>query len=127
MEELLGLIVQGAIEFVLEFVFYYLFDRPRSGSGRKDQGFPGWLLVYLVLGTGLGAAVNWVHPQLLIANPWIRLANLLVAPLLSGWLSQRIAGLRALKDANIAAWKHFYYAAVFTLGFALVRFLFGQH
>ncbi|GAB3253084.1 hypothetical protein GCM10027296_20090 [Chitinimonas naiadis] len=127
MEEILILIAQFLIEVVAQVLIELPFEFSKGRKDRPEEG--SWLryMVFLFIGGLAGGVSLYFFPGTLLHQPWLRVANLLVAPLLSAALAQAIAEHR--RDANpfISPSVHAWTAFWFTLGLAGVRFAYVQH
>ena len=124
MEEVLVVVLQGLVEFLVEMLIYFGIDLPwRRDDGRAGCG---WVVLLLLLGAGCGWAADLLWPRLLLPYFWLRLANLAVAPLAAGALSWAVADRRRRRGAALIPVSHFWSAFAFTLAFNVVRFAFGQ-
>lgn len=120
-EEIVGAVLQVFIELFLELLVYVGLD---VISVRDERGNTyGCVLfgLFALAGIGLGAVVNWLHPQPVLPFPWLRLTNLIVGPLLAGGVSAVIARWRG-RDPLF----HFWMAVCFVLGYDAVRFAFAH-
>jgi hypothetical protein len=111
-EEIAAALVQVFIEFFLQFVVYFGIDVVSLQTERSRSYGCTILGLIALAGMALGGVVNWMHPQPVLPYPWLRLANLVVGPILAGGLS-----------AAIARWRM---AFCFVLGYNLVRFAYAH-
>jgi hypothetical protein len=120
-EEIAAALVQVFIEFFLQFVVYFGIDVVSLQTERSRSYGCTILGLIALAGMALGGVVNWMHPQPVLPYPWLRLANLVVGPILAGGLSAAIARWRS-RDP----WFHFWMAFCFVLGYNLVRFAYAH-
>lgn len=123
MEEAAVAILQALLELGLELLVYVGLDLASIRSERG--GSAGCVLfgVFAAIGAGLGAAVNRLHPNPVLPFAGLRLANLVVAPLLAGGASWWLTRWRRRPDRDPTL--HFWLAFGFVLAFNLVRFIYA--
>jgi hypothetical protein len=120
-EEVVAAILQVFLEGFLEMVVYIGLDIV-SLKDENGRTYGCVLLGFFVLaGVGLGALVNWMHPNPVLPLPWLRVANLIVGPFLAGGLSVLVARWRR-RDPML----HFWMAFCFVLRYDLVRFAYAR-
>jgi hypothetical protein len=127
MEDLIITILQAIFEFVIEVFSYSPLDwwPSSSRSSQASDGIAFKCFVGFVIGCGL-ACVS----MLFIKRTWIswsslRIANLVVAPMVSAFISQAIARRRSHHNPFIIPRNHFWQAFWFTLGVVSVRFAYA--
>jgi hypothetical protein len=124
MEQLLVLIIEVFFEILLNVLGNGLFDWPTQGRARSRQGESIVLpcICWFLFAAFLGWLSLFVAPHALIALPALRMANLVLAPVVTALISWWIADWRSHWHGNITPryylWKSFW----FTLGMVLVRF-----
>jgi len=79
-------------------------------------------LTWFIVGCGLASASMLVLKHTWISHPALRIANLIVAPVTSAFISQAIARRRARNHPFIIPRNHFWQSFWFTLGIVTVRF-----
>ena len=96
-----------------------------SGGGTSPLREIAWSVG---MGAVCGLITVWFFPVMVIRDPSIRMINLVVSPLLAGFLVERVRAVREAKggparspDLSVMG-----YAAVFGFVFALMRFLFTR-
>jgi hypothetical protein len=119
MEELLVIVIQCLVEIL----FYFPFDLAATGWNERTGELRGggfyWL--YLFAGGALGGLSLLILPHHLITSSAIRVANLMIAPILIGTLAWCIAAwLKSQKIARLP-WNQFWAAFCFVLAFDAVR------
>ena len=82
-------------------------------------------LGYFLFGLMAGGLSLWVVPALFIQVPWLRVANLLVMPLIAGLVMSAIGRFRRRQGQELIRLDTFAYGAVFAFGMSLVRFIWG--
>jgi hypothetical protein len=126
MEEILTIIFQAAFEVLLEFFTYWPFDL--WGSNRDTGGKPSfwcWIVVYTLLGLGVGSIINLIHPQTFIHSSTFRMLNLAISPFCSGYIAYKISQMRLPLKPQIKPGRHFFFALSFTFGIAFIRFIYA--
>ena len=126
MEELLIPLLQVFIEIFLEFLIYFGLD---VATVRDDRGqLNGFSLsvIFAVIGGLLGGLATWIHPHTVLPFAWLRIANLIVGPLVAGLLSAWIASWRQRRGRQRDPVLHFFMAFSFVLGYNLVRLAFAR-
>lgn len=127
MEEVLIVVVQGLLELGLEFLIYCGLDFAAL-RGRSDEEYGCSLAgFFFICGAVLGSLANLARPRLLLPYPWLRIANLIIGPLLAGGASWLMTQWRQQRGAKVLPGNHFFFAFWFTLAFDLVRFAYGKH
>jgi hypothetical protein len=125
-EELLVILLQFLFELVINVLGHLPFDWPsRKRRTPEREQLAGLCLLWLIGGGLLGFVSLLVFDYTLLRLPALRFANLLVSPLLSGFLAQSIAARRAKRNPLLIPGNHFWYGFWFSLGIALVRFMFA--
>jgi hypothetical protein len=125
MEEVLVVVLQGLVEFFLEMLIYIGID---LGWRRDDGGVGcGLLTLFLLLGGGLGAVGNVLHPRLLMPTEGLRVAALIAGPAAAGGLSWLVARYRQRRGQQVVPGNHLITALCFVLAFDVVRYAYGTH
>lgn len=128
MEDLIALILQFLFELLLEVLINIPFDLPS-----KKRNTPERTSISLVCFCWFltGGAIGWlsllIFQHTFITIPVLRIANLILAPLLSASLSKYIATRRAEINGYIVPRNHYWQAFWFTLAFTMVRFVYATH
>ena len=123
MEDLIIAILQGILEFLFDIFCYTPLDWPSTDRAR--MGLTGKCILLFIAGCGFA----WIS-ILILKHTWIpfsglRVANLIVAPITSAFISQTIARYRMKKNPSIVPRNHFWQAFWFTLGIVSVRFAYA--
>lgn len=128
MEEILVIIIQFLFEVILNSIMNIPFDWPSKNRLTAEPGSI-WLTCLLwFLGASLLGWVSLIFfKHTLIAISGLRIANLILAPLLSAFISKVIASKRAENNQFIVPNNHYWQAFWFTLGFTMVRFAYATH
>jgi hypothetical protein len=130
-EEIVALIVQLVIEVGLQLFGSIGFDfatesrRARSADGTRDADGCGWLLLFAVFGAICGGISLIFKPNLILPTLGLRIANLVVAPLLAGAISYLIAA-QIWSARGASPWHHFWRGFWFALLFGLTRFAYAH-
>jgi hypothetical protein len=126
MEDFIIFLLQFVIEFVFDVLIYFPFDWPsRTRTTPENKGIFIICSVWWLGANALAGLSLTFYPNSLIALPSLRIANLILAPIISALLSQALARTRAKVNANIRPRNHFWQAFWFTLGFVMVRFAYA--
>jgi hypothetical protein len=127
MEELLIVILQFLFETVLESLLYWPFDTAtdRMLTSRQvedaNKRFP--LIVAAVAGGVVGAISLVVMPHTWLRAEALRIANLVLAPLISAGSAWLIASRRTHRHTQTPPREHAWFGFWFTLVFVVVRFI----
>ena len=121
MEELITI----AVQFTVEVIGSVFIATPFGFNTRRPvQPESGSMLLRVVF-TAVGGMLGWMSayfvPFRLLPYSWLRLLNLVVAPIVGGYTAKRIAAYRARDNVLIDPKVHFWNAFWFTLAFALLR------
>jgi hypothetical protein len=130
LEEILIVVLQVLGELILQVLIYLPFEWPRSFSRRhrEDRGESGcgWGALYLLLGALIGWLSVLIFPHVLLPYPWLRIANLIAAPLACGWISYALARWRQSRGLRAEPGAHFFSGLLFALAFVVTRFVLAQ-
>jgi hypothetical protein len=123
-EELIVYVLQFILEFLFEVLANLPFELPRrrNGSSYTVAAQCFWLFL-------LGAAVAWVslwiHRHTVFTFPSLRIANVILAPIVSGYISRAYNRLRTLRNDAVPLQDRFWQGFSFTLGLVLIRFAYA--
>lgn len=131
MEEIVALLIQLVLEVGLQLVGSIGLDfatesrrtHRKNGETQERDGY-GWLVLFAVFGGICGGLSLIFAPKLLLPNLGLRIANLIVAPLLAGGLSYLVA-VFVWAPRGQSAGHHFWRGFWFALAFGLVRFAYA--
>jgi len=132
MEEIVALLIQLVLEVGLQIFGSLGFDwatesrrdRKKDGETQEHDGC-GWLVAFAVFGAICGGLSLVFAPKLLLPNVGLRVANLILAPLLAGGLSYLVAAfVWTARGQNPQ--HHFWRGFWFALLFGLVRFAYAH-
>jgi hypothetical protein len=124
-EELIIVLLHG----LFEFIFNVLSGSPgwpskQQAASDDKNNVGGWLI--WVLAGGLMAGLSLVFfNHTFIPTSELRIANLFLSPIASGFLTQHIAKQRAKTNPNIVPHHHFWQAFWYSSGFVVVRFAYA--
>jgi Na+/H+-dicarboxylate symporter len=116
MELLLELVLQIVAEFFADMGLHWF-----VGDSRERNIFLT-VLVYALLGAALGALTLFFLPAHLIRNTPLRIANLVITPLVVASLMAWIGAVRRARDKRVVQMEEFVYAYATALTMAVVRF-----
>jgi hypothetical protein len=123
-EELVAIVIQVVVEVGLQIFGAAGIDWATGASSNKDdkeEAGCGWLLIFALLGAACGGVSLLLFPKLLLPTVALRVANLVVAPLLAGGLSYLIAK-HVWAAGQWPPRHHFWRAFWFALLFGIIRF-----
>lgn len=130
MEELLIIVLQIVFELVVQLIIYGGFDWIVWLFVHDDNPTAAGcflMVVFFILGAAFGGLANWLHPHVFLPDQWLRIANLIAAPLAAGGVAWAFADWRRRRGVKLAPSVHFVHAFWFVLGFDLVRFIYATH
>jgi len=87
---------------------------------REDHKGCGWLVLFILSGAIFGGISLAIFPRVLLATLALRVANLILAPLLAGGCSVLMVRFGAFSGS---AASHFWRGFWFAMAFGLVRFI----
>lgn len=132
MEEIVALLIQIILEVGLQLFGSIGFDWAASSTTRRKKGGEvqeedgcGWLMVFAILGAVCGGLSLIFAPKLLLPHVGLRVANLILAPLIAGGLSYLIAAF-VWSARGQSPRHHFWRGFWFALLFGLVRFAYAH-
>ena len=126
MEEVIGLVIQFVLEVGLQLFGTIGIDAATSHRrSEKEEAGCGWLVAFAFFGAIFGGLSLIFAPKLLLPTLALRIANLILAPLVAGGLSYLVA--RHVWTSR--GWEpshHFWRGFWFALAFGLVRFAYAH-
>ena len=126
MEDLLVAILQFLFEFAFDVLSNIPFDWPSKNRRTPEpEGIALRCFLWFCGGCLLAGISLLVVRHTIITFAALRLANLVLAPLASAYLSQGIARRRSVNNPFIVPRNHFWQAFWFTPGLVLVRFAYA--
>lgn len=128
--QVLGAILQFLGEILLQVIFEFiaeLLGHSLKEPFRRPRPIHPWLaaLGYLIFGAIAGAISLWVLPALFITSQPLRIANLVITPLVAGTLMAYTGTLRRRHSQETTRLDTFFYGFCFALSMAAVRFAWG--
>ena len=126
MDEVLAVIIQFVVEFVLNVGIDIPFEWPsRHRRTPEPESVSGVCVFWLIFGAALAGLSLLIFPGTIVSLPALRIVNLLLAPVASGLLSFKLAQRRARTNPNILPRNHFWQAFWFTIGWVAIRFAYA--
>lgn len=123
MEEIAAVVLQVVFELGLQFFGAAGIDAVDVRSKDRTERGCGWIVLHTFFGGLAGWISTLFFPKLVLVHVALRVANLIVAPLLAGGVSYLIAKqIRHQSDT----WHPFWHGFAFALAFGLARFAFGD-
>ena len=120
MEEILFFLLQIVIEIAIEGVAYSLTSKSIAKRQSPNGTGVGVTAVYAIIGGILGGVSDLLYSHVLLPQMWMRIANLLVTPILFGGLATCLP--RSGTSTNTRQFWNAYFFAVF---FAATRLMFA--
>jgi hypothetical protein len=121
-EEVLVVVLQVFFELGIQLLGAPGIDFSISSSDKHERGC-GWVVLHTFLGGLAGWVSTLIFPKLLLTHVALRIANLVIAPLVAGGLSYWAADWMRKKADT---WTPFWHGFAFALVFGLARFAFGE-
>lgn len=121
MEEVLAVIFQVAFEIGFQVLVSGGVDLAAAASRRTPNGC-GWAVGHAVVGGLCGWLSTLLFPHLVLPFAWLRIANLVVGPLVAGGLTLLVERSLRRGAGGAAAFGHGF---AFALAFGLARFAFA--
>lgn len=129
--QIIGWVVQLLGEFLIQAfgeLVAELIGRSVKEPFRRPKPINPWLAAigYIIFGAVAGALTLWLLPTLFISAQWLRIANLLVTPVVAGLLMEALGSWREKRAQETIRLDTFAYGFLFALSMALVRFAWGH-
>jgi H+/Cl- antiporter ClcA len=129
--QILGWIFQIVAELLLQIVGEAIADligHSLKGSDQRSKPTPPFwtALLYLAFGAIAGGISLLLFPNLFIRLEWLRVASLVVTPLLAGLVMAWIGSWLRNRQKSLIPLDSFAYGFCFALGMAFVRHLFAR-
>ena len=122
MEEIVAVGLQIFFELGIQLLGAPGIDGFSTRSSDKTERGCAWVVLHTFLGGLCGWISTLLFPKLVLAHAGLRIANLIVAPVLAGGVSALIAKLLRRRTDT---WTPFWHGFAFALAFGLARFAFG--
>jgi hypothetical protein len=116
-------------ELLLQMVFEVMAEFGLQSLSAPFRKRPNpWLaaLGYTILGAIVGGVSLWLFPSHLVATKALRLANVIITPLLVGLGMSAVGAWRAHRGQTVLRIDRFAYGYLFALMVALIRFYFAK-
>ena len=126
MEIIFEVIFQFLGELLLQIVFQFLVELGFHSLKNSFRHTPNPVLAtigYILWWLMAGGLSLWAFPNSIIADPMLRLLNLIATPIALGLLMTLIGRFRARKGQDLVRLDQFGYAFVFAFAMAFVRFV----
>ena len=133
MEEIVALIIQLVLEIGLQLLGAIGVDwvastttrKTKDGEVREEDDGCGWLVIFAFLGAVCGGISLLIRPELILPNLGLRIANLILAPLIAGGLSYLVSAyVWTTRGQNPG--HHFWRGFWFALLFGVIRFAYAH-
>jgi hypothetical protein len=129
--QILGWILQFLGELLLQLVLEALAEligHSIKAPFLRPRTVRPWLAAigYLIFGAAAGGLSVWLVPELFIKAPWLRVANLILTPLVAGLMMEAIGSWRDRREKELLGLDSFAYGFCFALAMAVVRFAIGK-
>lgn len=126
MEEILAISFQLFFEFFVQILGGGLLDGiGRVTTNTKVENGCVVFGIHICVGGGLGWLSTLIAPKLFLPYVALRIANLVLAPLIAGAISYWFASWAKARGNDYKPWTHFWHGFLFALMFGLARFAFG--
>ena len=126
MEEIIIIVISFIGELFIESLLYFPWDifmvsyeKRREGNINKF----GWSFASLLVGMLIGWISVLLFSSAMLPFSWLRVVNLIVAPLIAGSLALRLSKRRNKKSLSSDDKFHYLIAFLFTLGLIGIRLL----
>lgn len=112
-------------EFMLQFFLPFIGDL--FWWDPSETQIPQWLIFPVAIGAGcfLGWLSILILPRTCIPYGWLRIANVAIAPFVSGMIARGMANIRKRKNPDVDPSVHFWIVYCMTLGLVLYRFTYA--
>jgi hypothetical protein len=130
MEEVAAFLIQFLIEFGIQLFGSLGFEWATGSDRRKADGSPqndgcGWLVLFAVIGGVCSGISLLLVPKLFLPALWMRVLNLVLAPVAAGGLSH-LTARKVWAAGGFSPRHHFWRGFWFALAFGLVRFAYAH-
>lgn len=126
MEELLVVVLQFLFELILNVLGHVPLDWPsKKRKTPEAESIAFFCFLWLAGGCAVGGLSLLAFDYALLQPAWLRIANLALSPIASGLLARAIAEHRHRSNPMLVPRNHFWYGFWFSLGVALVRFIYA--
>lgn len=129
MEEIIVLMLSFVGELLIESLVYFPWDIFMASYERKKEGEInkfGWCVISLFFGIGIGYVSLLLLPKIIIQYSWLRILNLILAPLIAGAIAVNMSKRREQKELTTNNKLHYLIGFLFTLGLVSVRYVLSK-
>lgn len=125
-EFIFQILLELFLQVTVEILFHLGWSSVAEALDRKPTRNPALAFIgYALLGLGAGGLSLLVFPELFVHHPYLRIANLILTPILAGWLMSAVGEWRERKGLTVIRLDSFAYGFIFAFGIAIIRYLFG--
>ncbi len=125
MEFILEIIIEVILQIILELGFDLTFRNTTLSSKKIDSGLASFFS-YAILGFALGSLTLAFHREHFITNLTLRKINLIVTPLLMGFIMSYRGKVIRRKGHETIRLETFGYGFIFAFTLGLARYLWGR-
>lgn len=129
MEEIILLVLSFVGELLIESLAYFPWDIFMGSYERKKEGEIntfGWCVISLFFGIGIGYVSLLLLPKIIFQYSWLRILNLILAPLIAGAIAVNMSKRREQKELTTNNKLHYLIGFLFTLGLVSVRYVLSK-
>lgn len=127
MEQLLVLFIQFWLEFTINVVSIVPFDWfSKNRTTAEPESIASRCFLWFLEGCILAGVSLLILKHTIISVMALRIANLVLAPIVSAYITEAIARRRAKINPFIAPCNHFWQAFWFTFGLVVIRFIYAS-
>ena len=126
MEFIVEILVEVLLEVILQVAGQFLIEVGLHSIAEPFRKQPNpWLAAigYGLIGATLGALSLWLFPSYLVKIHALRLANLVLSPLIAGGCMALVGAWRARRGQFLLRLDKFSYGYLFALSMAVVRYV----
>jgi len=121
------IILELLAEIFLQLIFETLAEAGIHFFGRDNKPNPiAAGIGYFLFGAALGALSLFLLPESFISSDGLRWLNLIVTPVVLGFIMAMIGKARTRKGKDTVRIERFVFGYLFAFGLALIRFLFAS-
>ena len=115
------------LQIIAEILFELGFHSMANMVKQRKQRNPIWAFIgYCLLGAIVGAISLWIFPALFISGKYLAITNLILTPILAGFVMSAIGKWRSKRGKDLIRLDTFLYGFAFAFCMALIRFLFSE-
>ncbi|HEY0075143.1 MAG TPA: hypothetical protein VGB77_13680 [Abditibacteriaceae bacterium] len=125
-EFIFQILLELFLQITVEILFHLGWSSVAEALDRKPTRNPALAFIgYALLGFAAGGLSLLLFPELFVHHPALRIANLILTPVLAGWLMSAVGDWRERKGLSVIRLDSFAYGFIFAFGVAIIRYLFG--